>query len=322
MVTTKAFLVENGKLTKIPFADAPKARARKGAMLWVDIEDPTKKELQALVKQFGFHHLAVEDSGNMRQRCKVEDYDNFIFIVLRLFPKGEYEATQLNFFLDDNIVITTHFKCVEAVENVACELEKNPALLQRGPDYITYKIIDYAVDGLFPHLEEVESGLDHFEEEMLTATASQEVVGMLSRLFELKRRNLAIRKICWPMRDVLTTLSHMQYRYIRPENAVYFRDVYDHMLRITDITETNRELLSAMMEAYLATISNNLNVIMKKLTAIAGIFAAPVLIAGIYGMNFRNMPELEFEYGYYIALGEMFVASILMFLYFRINKWI
>jgi magnesium transporter len=131
MTTVKAYLVENGKFSKISFSEAARARRRKGANLWVDIEDPTKKELQALVKRFGFHHLAVEDAGNVRQRCKVEEYKDFIFIVLRLFPKGEYEATQLNFFLNGNLLVTTHFKCVEAVESVARELEQNHALLER-----------------------------------------------------------------------------------------------------------------------------------------------------------------------------------------------
>lgn len=322
MGKTRAYAVEGGKLSKVSLEEAAKLRSRPGIILWADLEDPSKKELQSLEKLFGFHHLAVEDAGNTRQRCKVEEYEGFIFLVLRVFPKGECEATQLNFFLDGNLLVTAHFKCVEAVDEIAGTLEKNPSILERGPDFVTHQIIDLAVDELFPYLDEIEDRIDEFEDKMLKATSPEEIASMLGKLFEMKRRNLAIRKIVWPMRDVLTVLARRDYRYIRPENAVYFRDIYDHMLRITDITETNRELLAASMEAYLAVISNNLNMVMKKLAAIAGIFAVPVLIGSIYGMNFQNMPELTFEWGYYIALGEMLFASALMFIYFRLNKWI
>jgi magnesium transporter len=321
MAKVRAYAFRGGKISKVSLENSAKLRA-KGATVWVDIEDPSKKELQFLEKGFGFHHLAVEDASNTKQRCKVEEYKGFVFIVLRVFPKGSCDATQLNFFLDGNILVTAHFKCVEAVDGVAAELLQNPALLGRGPDFLAYKIMDLCVDSLFPHLDEIEDHVDSFEDRLVKASAPEQVEGMLSKLFEMKRRNLAVRKVGWPMRDVLTVLARRDYKYVKEENAVYFRDVYDHMLRITDMTETNRELLSASMEAYLAVISNNLNMVMKKLAALACIFAIPMLVASIYGMNFANMPELKFELGYYIALAEMIVASFLMFLYFRMNKWI
>jgi len=321
MGTVKAYALRAGKLSKVSLQKAVKLRGLPGTALWVDIEDPSKSELHLLEKGFKFHHLAVEDAGNERQRSKVEEYDSFMFIVLRVFQKGECEATQLNLFVDGNLLVTTHFKCIEGIEEVARELERNPAMLSRGPDFLAYQIIDLAVDSIFPHLEEIEDTLEDFETVMLKATSPDEIAGTLGRFFEIKKKNLAIRKIAWPMRDVLTVLARRDYKYVRPENTVYFRDVYDHMLRITDMTEMNREVLSASMEAYLAVISNNLNVVMKKLAAIGGIFAAPLLVAGIYGMN-TKMPIFDMDYGYLIALGEMLLIATLMFLYFRMCKWL
>jgi len=322
MAKTRAYAFLGGKISKVSLEKAAQLRGKPGVVIWADIEEPSKKDFQFLEKRLGFHHLAVEDASNTRQRCKVEEYKDFVFIVLRVFPKGSCEATQLNVFLDGNIIVTVHFQCIESVIEVAKDLEKNPLLLGKGPDFLAYTLIDQCVDDLFPHLDEIEDGVDQFEDTMLKATSPEETQATLKTLFEMKKRNLAVRKIAWPMRDVLTVLARRDYKYVKEENVPYFRDVYDHMLRITDMTEMNREVLSASMEAYLAVISNNLNVVMKKLAAIAGIFAVPMVIGSIYGMNFVNMPELQYDWGYYIALGEMLFASCLMFMYFRMNKWL
>ncbi len=323
MGKTRAFTFDKGKVSKVSIDEVVRLRGKAGTMTWVDIEDPTRKELQSIGKKFKFHHLAIEDASNTNQRCKVEEYEGFAFIVLHVFPKGEcMEQTQLNLFLDGNLLVTAHFKCVEAIDEVAKTVEENPSILERGPDFLAYQIMDLAVDSLFPHLDEVETGIDDFEDRMLKATSPEQITATLGGLFDLKRRNLAIRKIAWPMRDVLTVFSHRDSKYVRPENTVYFRDVYDHMLRITDMTEMNREVLSASMEAYLAVISNNLNVAMKKLAALAGIFAVPMLISSIYGMNFHVMPELDDLYGFYVAVCVMLLGAVLTFAFFRINKWI
>ncbi len=323
MANVKVLLLEGGtkKPRSVVLKTAQKLAKKPGSVVWVDVQGQDREAMRKVAHAFGLHHLAVEDSLNERQRSKVEEYDNFVFIVSKAFQADCSETTQLCLFLGEKFIVSAHSKEIAGVDRTMEEIEGNPALMSRGADYIAYMLIDGIVDDIFPHLDELEDQTEEVEDAML-ASQQDEVTKMLGRLSELKKKNLCIRKLAWPMRDVLTVLARRDYEYVKPEHAPYFRDVYDHMLRIVDITEMNRELLAATMEAYLALISNNLNLAMKKLTALAAIFAVPVLIAGIYGMNFKVMPELDFPYGYYIALGEMLLTSGLMVVYFKMKKWI
>ena len=323
MAKLRVLLCEDGSKgpRNVLLKTAQKLVGKPGVVIWVDVEEQDNETMKKLEKAFKLHHLALEDALNERQRSKIEEYSNFAFIVAKVFQCEDSQQTQLNLFLGSNFIISVHGKEIPGIESTHKEVHANPIAMARGADYVAYMILDSVVDDIFPHLDELEDKTEEVEDAMLSSQP-EEINKMLIRLSELKRKNLCIRKIAWPMRDVLTVLARRDYKFVKPEQAPYFRDVYDHMLRIVDITEMNRELLAATMEAYLAVVSNNLNLVMKKMTALAAMFAIPMLIASIYGMNFHNMPELDFPYGYYIALGEMLVCSLLIFVYFRLNKWI
>ncbi|HLC48334.1 MAG TPA: magnesium/cobalt transporter CorA [Candidatus Norongarragalinales archaeon] len=290
-------------------------------VIWMDLADPSKQELSFLESKLGLHHLALEDALNQRQRAKVERYDEYHFIVVHSITETEkLEATQLNLFISKHALISIHIKPLQFVSDVKRRLGENPHLLRRGPDYGAYMLLDASADNLFPLMDKLEETIDKIEEEVFKERGSSPK-GLLNSLFRVKKGLLHLRKITWPQMEVLNVLSSGELKYISKENLVYFRDVYDHMIRINTIIETQRELVSGSMEGHLMSVSNNLNKIMKKLTAITAIVLVPGLIAGIYGMNFKA-PELNWEFGFYASLASMLLSTILLAVYFKQKDWI
>ena len=288
-------------------------------MSWVDFETPTEAELGLLTKKFGFHNLAVEDVSKGRQRPKIENYEGYDFIVLRTPAKDLASAHQFNIFLSKKYIVTVNLHPVPEEAAAIEKAAKNPELLRKGPDAVLYSILDAFVDAYFPALKELDDQVDRIEEEIVSGKASPRI---LHRLLLLKRRAANLRRITWPMRDLANSLARGESNYISEKNLIYFRDIHDHLVRIVEQVDVTRDMISTTMEAYLSVVSNNLNVAMKKLTAIATILFVPALIAGVYGMNFKYMPELGWEHGYYFALGAMAVVTGGLYLYFKQREWL
>ena len=288
-------------------------------MSWVDFENPTQEELGLLEKRFGFHRLAVEDVAKGRQRPKIENYKGYDFIVLRTPAKDQASAHQFNVFLSDSYLVTVNLHPVPEEAAAIEKASKNPEILKRGPDAVLYNLLDAFVDAYFPALKELDDQVDRIEDEIISGKASPEV---LHRLLRLKRRAANLRRITWPMRDLASSLARGESNYIGKDNLIYFRDVHDHLVRIVEQVDVTRDMITTTMEAYLSVVSNNLNIVMKKLTAIATILFVPALIAGVYGMNFQNMPELKWEHGYYYALGLMGIVTLALIIYFRKKEWL
>jgi magnesium transporter len=317
----RAFIHTGGDKIKETSDADEMAREIKAAKhtIWVDFEKPTEKELGYLHSKFGFHPLTHEDVMHENQRPKIDDYDKYAFIVVRGVGEGGVEDTsQLNIYLSRTFIVTVNRRPIMGEEEVIAKVRRNPLILKRGPDFVAYSLLDAVVDEFFPVLQDLDDKLDDIEDRIFVKTD----IKTLEKLFKIKRRVIAVRRVAWPMRDILNILARRDFRFIKADNAIYFRDVYDHLVRISEMTDTLRDMITSGMEGYLSVISNNLNVIMKKLTAITALIMVPALIAGIFGMNFDNIPELHGEWGFYWSLVLMFLAVVATFAYLKWNDWV
>ncbi|MEW5955250.1 MAG: magnesium/cobalt transporter CorA, partial [Candidatus Micrarchaeota archaeon] len=289
--------------------------------VWVDCENPSREDAEAIGKAFKLHPLSVEDSLNERQRAKLDEYPDYSYLVIHAVGLTEtLSATQLNLFLGENFVVTIHRKPMKAVEDVLALVKSKPEVLGKGADYVAHALMDELVDGVFPILDHFEERISGIEEQIFESTGASTTRNkkIVDGIFRLKKDLLQVRKVIWPHRETIHALLTRRVPYLHEEAVPYFRDVYDHLIRITDMIETYRELLASTMEAYLSVVSNNLNVVMKKLTAITAIVMVPALVAGIYGMNFAYIPELRAEWGFFEALAIMAVSALALFTYFRL----
>lgn len=311
----------DGKLEKIE--DLRKvAPYIKHGVVWIDCLKPTKEELSFLEKEFKLHHLALEDSMNENQRAKVERYDEFHYIVIHSITETEkLETTQLNLFVFEKMIVSVHLKHLDFIEEMKKKVVENPYLILKGPDHIAYLLLDASADQLFPMMDKLEETIDRVEESVFRQKAAESGKTM-NTLFNAKKQLLHLRKITWPQMEVLNVLSSGELKYISRENLIYYRDVYDHLIRINSIIETQRELVSGAMEGNLMVQSNNLNKVVKKLTAITAIIMLPSLIVGVYGSNFHFIPELQWEYGFYGMLASALVTTILLAIYFKQRDWV
>lgn len=294
---------------------------REGEILWVDLFNPDQQELSILENDFGFHPLAIEDSVNRMQRSKLDDYCEYLFIVVHAVGKTNLlqglDAAELAVFFGRNYIVTVRWEPVQALDTVLDRIRKNSALLDRGIDYLLYLILDTVVDEYFPLLDIIDDTFSDAENKLLAAPGPDS----LNTLFLMKRRLVDLRKILSPLREMFNILLRFEGIYFKPENRLFYLDVYDHLMRIFDFVETYRDLIGGGLEMYLTVVSNRTNEIMRVLTVISTIVLPLTFISSIYGMNFRYMPELEWRYGYFAVLGLMVVLGAGMIIYFRRKKW-
>lgn len=286
--------------------------------VWVDFENPTRKEIGFLESEFGFHPLTVEDILHGRQRPKVEDYQKYAFIIMRAFKPNATSTEQLSVYLGKNFIFTVNLKPIESLNNVFDRARKNPLILKRGPDFVLYTVMDSIADDLFPRLDAIGIEIDEVEDKIFTQPDNH----VLAKLFSLKRKTIKLRRLSFPMREIANTLARRDFKFMSEHNSAYFRDVYDHLLRITESTESNRELIASSMEAYLSVISNNLNSVMKKLASITVIIMLPTLIASIYGMNIRGLILANDPLSFEIILGIMAIAAMGSYYHLHKINWI
>jgi magnesium transporter len=280
--------------------------------------------IEKLGKAFGLHPLALEDVLNCGQRPKLEDYGTYHFIVMRsLYLKrhGEeevLESEQISFFLAGNYVITLQEVPGDSFEAVRERLRHGKGLIRKsGPDYLLYALVDALVDEFFPVLESYGERVEELEDEVIERPEPE----TLNEIHRIKRELLVLRRTAWPERELINALQREEAHLIKPETRVFLRDCYDHTIQVIDMVETYRDLASGLLEVYLSSASNRLNEVMKVLTIISTIFIPLNFIAGVYGMNFHNMPELNSPFGYPMALGLMAVVGGSLVLYFRRKGW-
>jgi len=290
---------------------------------WINIDGLNDVEIiEKAGKHFGLHPLTQEDILHTGQRPKLEDFDNYLYIVLKMlsFDKEQKEilAEQVSIVLGANYVLSFQEAVGDVFTPIRERIRNNKGRIRKmGNDYLAYALIDTVVDNYFIILEGIGEKIEALEEELL----KNPTLKTLHAIHNLKRELLFLRKSVWPLRELVNGLQRGESRLIQATTNVYLRDVYDHTIQVIDTIETFRDVISGMLDMYLSSVSNKMNEVMKVLTIFAAIFIPLTFMAGIYGMNFKYMPELEWKWGYYTLLLVMLSIGTAMVFYFRKKKW-
>ena len=305
-------------------ADLPELLKDPSALIWVDMEAPTAADEQLLLDVFKFHPLTVEDCRENRHYPKVEEFEGYLYFIVHgvtadISPE-RFNTIELDGFLGSNYVITYHHAMFRSINNVKQQLRTTPAACQRGTAYLLHQILDQVVDYYSPVLDDFDDRIDRLEQDIFNLKQPNNRI--LSEIMDLKRSVLRLRRISGKQMDILHRMSRGEFDLIPEEMRPFYRDVYDHLVRVVDLSENYRDLISGSLEAYLSVVSNRLNEIMKVLTIFSAIMLPLTFIAGVYGMNFDNMPELHSRYGYYTVWVIMLVVAVGMLLFFRSRGWI
>ncbi len=289
-------------------------------LLWVDVETTSRTQHALLEHVFHFHPLAIEDTLNPVSRVKVEEYPGYLFLVIRAVSFCEdtadpydLETANVCHFLGRNYLVTVRTERAPAVEMLADRLAMHPEFLERGPSWLLYVTADAAVDSFFPILDRVDEFIDGLEERVFTAFDD----AALHEIFSVKRLVLTLRRHLVPQREIFNVLTNRPTPLLAPESQLYFRDVYDHVLRINDALDTYRELLSSTMDAYLTQVSNRLGTATKRLSVIATISLPFVVVSGMWGMNFANMPLAGRAHGFLTLVGIQLALGVALLAYLR-----
>ncbi|MBI4633695.1 MAG: magnesium/cobalt transporter CorA [Deltaproteobacteria bacterium] len=280
--------------------------------------------LEELGPLFGLHPLTLEDILNTDQRPKMEDFGNYLYIVLKMFvPTGgrpeEPSSEQISIVLGKDFVISFQERKSDVFNPLRERIRSNKGRMARmGADYLAYAILDTVVDNYFAILENKEENMDALEEALIKTPTPAAMHAIQS----LKREMIYLRKAVWPLRETINNLERSESPLIGHAIRPYLKDVYDHTIQVIDTVETFRDMLSGMLDIYMSSISNKMNEIMKVLTIIATIFIPLTFIVGLYGMNFKYMPELELRWGYFAVWLVMIAVVIFMLFYFKRKKWL
>lgn len=285
---------------------------------WVDFDCPKEAEIELLDSYFQFHPLAIEDCLHLLQRPKVDHYDDTHFFVLHALHPETLKAEEVDFFLGPRGIVTFHLAASQEVDEVWRRM-LDPAI-RSGKDhnYVAYLIVDKLVDNYFPTLYMIEDQLNEIEDQGENRPDLQE---MTEQIYDIRADLLRIRRTVIPMRDLLYRLLNSDKIPGVKDQHAYFTDIYDHLLKLTEMIESNREMTADLRDSYDSLRSNRMNSIMKTLTVMTTIFMPLTFIAGVYGMNFVNMPELEWHAGYYIVIGIMAALGLGMYAWFKRKGW-
>jgi magnesium transporter len=279
--------------------------------------------IEKIGAHFNIHPLTSEDILNTGQRPKADDYESYNYFVLKMLyldeQSNEVRSEQVSLVLGNNFLISFQEIQGDVFALVRDRIRKGKLRIRKnGCDYLAYALIDAAVDYYFVILETIGSTIESLEEELLNEPAPE----TLQSIHEFKRELIYMRKQVWPLREMINTVIRGELSMVREETLVFFKDVYDHTIQIVDTIELYRDVLSGMLDLYMSTISNRMNEVMKVLTIIATIFIPITFVAGIYGMNFKFMPELEWKWGYPAVWSLIGGIAVLMIVFFKRKKWL
>ena len=296
----------------------------KPTVTWINIDGLHQVEiLEKLGECYGLHPLVLEDILNTDQRPKMEDYGEYIYIVLKALDyndkSNEIETEQISLILGSNFVFSFQEREGDTFDPIRERLRNSKGRIRKmGADYLAYTLLDSIVDNYFIILERLGEKIEFLEEKLVTQPTPE----TLQIIHHLKRDMIFLRKAVWPLREVISSLERGESSLIKESTRIYLRDVYDHTIQTIDTIETYRDMVSGMLDIYLSSVSNRLNSVMKVLTIIATIFMPLTFLAGVYGMNFKFMPELEWRWGYAFIWLVMVGIGVFMLLYFRKKRWL
>ncbi|WP_232696480.1 magnesium/cobalt transporter CorA [Brevibacillus daliensis] len=284
---------------------------------WVDFYSPTEDESKLLETYFHFHPLAIEDCFHMLQRPKVDHYEDIHFFVLQAINQKTLEAEEINLFLGNNFLVSFHLHKCKEVDEALNRISDHKALSEKGHIYIAYTIMDNLVDNYFPSLYQIEDQLNEIESNV----KNESIEKLMDTIFDIRSNLLKLRKTVVPMRDLLYRVINSEKIDGVKEQLVYFTDIYHHLLKLSEMIESNREVTADMRDNYVSINSNRMNIIMKTLTVMTSIFIPLTFIASIYGMNFEYIPELTWRWGYFGVLGVMLGVGSGMLLWLWRKGW-
>ena len=291
---------------------------------WININGLNHvKAIETIGEHYTLHPLILEDIVNTNQRPKIDEYDDYIFVILKMvyYDKDEnLVIEQVSLVLGDNYVLTFQETEGDVFESVRERLNNSKGRLRNlGTDYLFYALIDAVVDHYYQVSETMGNKIEDLEDDLFTGNLPETTTQTIQIL---KKELLKIRRAIFPLREIINRIEKTDHKLIDKKNMQFFNDVYDHIIQLSDSIDIYREMIWSLMDMYMTSISNKMNEVMKVLTIIATIFIPLTFIAGVYGMNFDNMPELHYHYAYYVVWGVMLVILILMVIYFKRKKWL
>ncbi|HPV51867.1 MAG TPA: magnesium/cobalt transporter CorA [Smithella sp.] len=294
----------------------------KEIITWLNVDGLTDIQLfEEIGRIFGLHPLVLEDILNTAQRPKMEDYGDYLYLVARNFhdqENGSLLSEQVSIILGKNFILSFREKESDLFKSIREKISQNKGRIRKeNTDYLAHALLDNIVDNYFVILENLEEKIEALEDDLIRQPDSSS----LQAIHMLKRKLILLGKSLWPLREAISALERSDSALINKTTVVYFKDIYDHTIAIIDTVETFKDMLSGILDVYLDTVSNRLNEVMKILTVIATIFMPLTFIAGIYGMNFKYMPELDMRWGYFGILGVMLLVALFMVRYFRKKNW-
>ena len=307
---------------RVDLHDAYRQCRQDGNFAWIGMYEPTEEEFDSLQREFDLHPLAVEDAIHAHQRPKLEVFDEMVFIVLKTARYEDSEEVvqfgEILIFLGEDYILTVRHGEASALKQVREALESDPELLRHGPGAVLHAIVDRVVDDYSPALQGLGVDIEEVENQVFSGGRSNPA----ERIYRLKREVLDFNRAAAPLVEPTDRLAKGHYALVHPEVRAYFRDVNDHLIRVHEQLESYRDLLTSILQANLAQITVRQNDDVRRISAIVAIVAVPTMIAGIYGMNFRHMPELGWEVGYPLAISAMVAIDLFLFWRFRKAGWI
>ena len=306
---------------QVPGERFREALANPDALLWIDIEGLQDEDVELLLEVFGLHSLTVEDCIMTNLRPKLEEFERYVFVILQGLKrneKGRLVPVELDVCVGRNFLITVRSEPIKVVDEGRLRVEKQSPIIKRGADFLFYSITDALIDSYFPIIDEVEAKVDELENRLLADSTQQ----TLTELFGIYNELMILRRTLAPHREIITRLNRGDLPFLKTSNAMYFRDIYDHLLRMSDLVDGCREVTTMALEAYATIVSNRLNEIMKTMTVMATLAVPFVLITGIYGMNFSENPQLGPRWIYHLVSTGLLLSVPVMGYYFRKYRWL
>jgi magnesium transporter len=309
------------KLADISKEDISEYVKRPDCFVWVALKDAEASELEEMQAEFGLHELAVDDAHHGHQRPKIEEYGDSLFAVLQSIEVHDDELVigEVDIFVGPNYILSTRRNMEKGFADVRARCEREPQLLQNGAGYVLYALMDAIVDRYFPVLDTLETELETVEEQIFVKNAAR---SNIEALYSLKQKLMTLKHVVDPLMEAVGKLSGGRVPQICSGMREYFRDVYDHLQRLHASIEGIRDMQTTAIQVNLGMINLNETEVTKKLAGWAAIIAIPTLIAGIYGMNFKNIPEYDFQYGYPFSLAAMVGIDVVLYLWFRKIRWL
>ncbi len=309
------------KLDDIPVSQIHLFVNEPGCFVWVAVKDPVPGELEAMQKEFGLHDLAVEDAQHGHQRPKIDEYGQSLFVVLHMLESSgeELNVGEVCIFVGSNYVLSVRHRSQQGFVDVRKRCEQEPELLRHGSAYVLYALMDAVVDRYFPVLDAIETELEQVEDRIF---AKQTERASIEALYCIKQKLTTLKHATEPLLEAMGRLHGGRVPQLCAGLQEYFRDVSDHLVRLNQSIESSRDMVTTAVSASLSLITLQENEVTKRLAAYAALVAVPTLIAGIYGMNFEHMPEIQWEHGYPVSLISMALIDFYLFYRFRKAKWL